>query len=208
MHPEELTGEKRRRSGEVCYEGGNHTHNTYHDNLIINIELKSSDTDSVSRLCTSMFREFCKSKGHDQAEEPPPAVNEAMSPEEQLLQYILQLLPIVVVSFREQYAGLVRLLLRDADIREWLFDTSHCHTFKAFNKGNVFKLGRVFYQNKLIDYQSDYLLNQLLEQSQEDTTYRKSMGNQTKGFRQIEKRIVTLICQNRQEMNRIEKSGK
>ena len=109
-----------------------------------------------------------------------------------LLPYLLQLKDSVTPAFNDCFVDLCKALIDDKKILNWLLiiNNSKCD---IFNKARVFRIARIFIQEEVIAVGSELQLNQILEHTDKDTSFRSNMGKESKTFQKIFERIVEII---------------
>lgn len=100
--------------------------------------------------------------------------------------YLMQLQPLTTPSWQASFSQLVSAIIADTHLFRWLTDTARCKDFRIFNKTRVFKLARMLRNKNVLTDFADTVLNQVLEASDEDTSYRKAMSTNTQNDNDIE----------------------
>ena len=113
---------------------------------------------------------------------------------EEIVDYLSQLSTKVAVPYKDRFEEVLRRILADTEVQEWLLFVNGNANFKNYNKGRVFKLVKIMQVQHV--FPDDILgkeINQLLEGTEEDTSYRKLMSQMSIKDIAIEKKIVKLL---------------
>lgn len=111
-----------------------------------------------------------------------------------LADYMAKLQPLANAQYRPKFDLLVHNMLADQKVSGWLMKARKCQ-FKEFNKGRVFKIACMLRNLKVLRLFADQELNQLLEGTTHDTSYRKNMVQRLKEEDEIEGILSTLLAE-------------